>query len=83
MMAMGLMCMMPADAQTKITPSATTVQTLDQGASYTFDGYEDYYVSPSFFYKTTDGIYHFKAVSGNYLYNPQNEMFAIYKTKRY
>lgn len=67
MMAMGLMCMMPADAQTKITPSATTVQTLDQGASYTFDGYEDYYVSPSFFYKTTDGIYHFKAVSGNYL----------------
>lgn len=67
MMAMGLMCTMSADAQTKITPSATTVQTLDQGASYTFDGYEDYYVSPSFFSITADGKYRFKAVSGSYL----------------
>lgn len=67
MMAMGLMCMMPADAQTKITPSATTVQTLNQGVSYTFDGYEDYYVSPSFFSKSADGNYQFKAVSGSYL----------------
>ena len=67
MMAMSLMCTMPADAQTKITPSATTVQALEQGLVYTFDGYEDYYVNPSFFSKTTDGKYRFKAVSGSYL----------------
>ena len=65
--AMSLMCTMPANAQEKITPSATTVQTLDQGSVYTFDGYEDYYVNPSFFYKLPDGKYGFKAVSGNYL----------------
>lgn len=81
MMAMGLMCTMSADAQTKITPSATTVQTLDQGASYTFDGYEDYYVSPSFFYKTTDGIYHFKAVSGNYLVEAQDNGYKYLQVR--
>lgn len=71
-MAMSLMCTMPANAQEKITPSATTVQTLGQNSVYTFDGYEDYYVNPSFFSKTTDGKYRFKAVSGSYLIEAKN-----------
>ena len=79
MMAMGLMCTTTANAQVSITPSATTVQTLDQGATYTFDRYEDYYVSPSFFSKSADGSYLFKAISGNYLIEPCVNSSVSYK----
>lgn len=81
MMAMSLMCTMPTDAQTNITPSATTVQALEQGTVYTFDGYEDYYVNPSFFYKSPEGKYGFKAVSGNYLIEAKNNGYKYLQVR--
>ena len=65
-----------------ITPSPTTVQWLKQGNDYVFDGIsDDYYVNPSFFSKTTDGKYRFKAVSGSYLIEAKNNGYKYLQVR--
>ena len=69
-------------AYSTITPSATTVQWLKQGHDYVFDGIsDDYYVNPSFFSKTTDGKYRFKAVSGSYLVEPKDNGYKYLQVR--
>lgn len=62
-------------AQINIEPGTTAVQSLELGSEYTFKGYEDYYVSPSFFTSLGEGKYRFNAITGTYLIEAQDHKY--------